>query len=71
MTEATRIVVQLTAAAVKQYNSHAAKRWDWARQSDQRTLETCLAACRTQGLQPTLIRDIDGTVAVKFEELKQ
>ena len=70
MTEATRRVVQLTAAAVTQYNNHLANGSEWARQTDQRSLDTCMAACKAQGLQPKLIRDIDGSVAVMFEEAK-
>lgn len=66
MNEATRIVVQLTANAVKQYNNHVKKDAAAWRDYDERNLATCLAACRTQGLTPQLIRDIDGTVAVRF-----
>lgn len=69
MNEATRIVVQLTANAVKQYNDHV-KANTGSRTYDERNLSTCLAACKGQGLAPQLIRDIDGTVAVRFEQVE-
>ena len=68
MTTATRIVVQTTAHAIKRLNTNIKEGRTWARTADERALETCLAVCRAQGLQPLLIRDIDGSVAVKFTQ---
>lgn len=70
MDEATRITVQLTADAVKRLNTNIRQQKDRLRDHDERTLATCLAACKARGLDPLLIRDIDGTVAVNFEKLQ-
>lgn len=70
MNEATRITVQLTANAVKQLNAHILAGKKELREYDERNLATCLAACKAQGLNIEIIRDIDSTVAVSFKKLE-